>query len=215
MARLDKTKFDITRTNDAIDKLMLVTQNPRHRFLLQTYYRHRFLEIAGRYQEIFVPEMTVARPVYHFKALGIVATLEGADNVKGLYGHWAQSHQSIFYLETEQIAVADNYIASVSTVYQQTHGKSLADNGIKVDDESAYYLYKVTGIQMIWPYDDQCRMVGEDVWEPNPASSEVIKLDPLDVLTTEQAAVQLNPLIKPLPAYDEATMGIARERLAA
>jgi len=28
------------------------------------------------------------------------------------------------------------------------------------------YLYK-TVVEMIWPYDDQGRLVGEDVWEPN------------------------------------------------
>jgi hypothetical protein len=33
--------------------------------MLQAYYRHRFLEIAGRYDEIFVPEMTVEKSVYH------------------------------------------------------------------------------------------------------------------------------------------------------
>jgi len=64
MPRIDRTKFDITRTNDAIDRLLAVTTNPRHRFLLQTFYRHRFLEIAGRYEEIFAPDMTVeTRPV--------------------------------------------------------------------------------------------------------------------------------------------------------
>ena len=40
---------DVRRTNDAIDRLLEVTTNPRHRFLLQAFYRHRFLEIAGRY----------------------------------------------------------------------------------------------------------------------------------------------------------------------
>jgi hypothetical protein len=210
MARIDKTKMDITRTNAAIDALLRVTDNPRHRFMLQAFHRHRFLEIAGRYAEIFAPDMTVERPVYHFNYAGILTTLEGADAVKGLYGHWAQTHQSIFYVEREQIAVADNYVASVGDFYQQVLGKSLATNGIKVDDENAYYLYKVYGTQQIWPYDDRCRLVGEDVWETGPALSEVIKLDPADVVTTEQAAAMLNPLIKSLPKFDEAVMGRAR-----
>ena len=110
--------------------------------MLETFHRHRFLEIAGRFEEIFAPDMTVDAPVYHFNYAGIVTTLEGAESVKGLYGHWAQTHQSIFYAEREQIAVADNYIASVADIYQQVLGKSLAANGIKVDDDNAYYLYK-------------------------------------------------------------------------
>ena len=210
MARIDKTKLDITKTNRAIDELLQVTHNPRHRFMLQAFYRHRFLEIAGRFTEIFAPDMTVEHPVYHFNYSGIVTTLEGADAVKGLYGHWAVTHQSIFYVEREQIAVADNYVASVGDFYQQVLGKALAANGIKVDDENAYFLYKVYGTQQIWPYDDRCRLVGEDVWETSPALSEVIKLDPADVVTTEQASAMLKPLIKPLPTFDEAVMGRAR-----
>jgi len=210
MPRIDKTKMDITKTNAAIDELLRVTQNPRHRFMLQAFYRHRFLEIAGRFPEIFAADMTVERPVYNFNYAGIVARLEGADAVKELYGHWTQTHQTIFYAENEQVAVADNYIASVADISQQTLGKSLAANGIKVDDENAYYLYKTYGGQQIWPYDDRCRLIGEDVWETSPKLTEVIKLDPADVMTNQQAAALLNPLIKPLPKFDEAVMGRAR-----
>jgi hypothetical protein len=207
MARLDRKKFDIRRTNDAIDRLLAVTTNPRHRFLLRTFYRHRFLEIAGRYREIFAPDMTVDVPVYHFNYSGIITTLEGAENVQGLYGMWAQTHQSIFYVESEEIAVADHYVASVATAYQQVLGSALAGNGIPVDDESAYYLYRTVGVQQIWPYDDRCRLIGEDVYEPRPKEAEVIKLDPADVITSEQAGELLAPFIKPLPSFDRVVLG--------
>jgi hypothetical protein len=201
-------KLDITRLNDAIDRLLEVSTNPRHRFMLQAFARHRLLEVAGRWPEIFVPEMTVDDPVYNFRYSGIAATLSGADAVKGLYRMWGETHQSIFYVESEQIAVADNYVASVADAYQQTHGKTLAANGHKVDDENAYYLYKSKGLQQIWPYDDQCRLMGEDVWEPLADQAELIKLDPSEVFTTEQAGKALAPLIKPLSKFDPATMGI-------
>lgn len=196
-------KLDVTQTNDAVDRLLAVTTNPRHRFMLLAYYRHRFLEIAGRYEEIFAPDMMVAEPVYHFKLAGVNATLKGADAVKGLYGLWANTHQSVFYIESEQIAVADNFIASVTTAYQQLLGQGLIENGITVDDPNAYHLYKMRGVQMIWPYDERCRLVGEDVWEPDPDAAEITKLDPADVLSTEQCRKLLEPLIKPLPSYDE------------
>ena len=63
-------EFDITQTNIAVRRLLEVTENPRHRYLLQAYDRHRNLEMAGRYEEIFAPEMTVEHPVYHFNMLG-------------------------------------------------------------------------------------------------------------------------------------------------
>lgn len=202
-------KLDVTKTNDAIDRLLAVTTNPRHRFMLLAYHRHRFLEIAGRYEEIFAPDMMIEAPVYRFRMCGIDATLPGADTVKGLYGMWAQTHQSVFYIDTEQLAVADNYIFSVSTAYQQLTGQGLIANGFKVDDPNAYYLYKMKGLQMVWPYDDRCRLVGEDVWETDPASSEIIKRDPADVMTTAQCAKLLAPLVKPLPSYDEFMRGRA------
>ena len=50
-------KYDITQLNVAVDKLLAVTTNRRHRFMLQAYSRHRYLEVAGRYEEIFAPDM--------------------------------------------------------------------------------------------------------------------------------------------------------------
>lgn len=206
MAILGNPNLDVRRTNRAIDELMEVTTNPRHRFMLEAYHRHRFLEIGGRYEEIFAPDMTVESPLYHFEVGGNSATLDGVDAVKGFYAVWAQTNQSIFYVEDEQIAVADNFIASVATMYQQTHGKTLASNGIAVDDENAYYLMRVPGVQMFWPYDDQCRLIGEDVWEPRGAERTLTKLSASEVLTSEQAGKLLEPLIKPLRCFAEAML---------
>jgi hypothetical protein len=63
-------------------------------------------------------------------------------------------------------------------------------SGIDVDDENAMYPYKSFNY-MIWSYDEECRLMGEDVWEPDPSSSEIIKLDPVDVVTAEDARVRL------------------------
>jgi hypothetical protein len=222
-------KFDITKLNVAIDKLLETTENPRHRFLLQSYSRHRYLEIAGRYEEIFAPDMMSMDPVYHMHAGGNNVVLRGQDQVKSLYRMWAETNQSIFFIESEEIAVADHYVASVtSTSYQQVSGKVLKANkalshlpdvvshkilekfleekGHKASDNDMY-LYKTVGQQMIWPYDDRGRLIGEDVWEPEPAKAELFKLDPADVLTTEESAKLLAPLIKPLPSFDEAVLG--------
>jgi hypothetical protein len=36
---------------------------------------------------------------------------------------WADTNQSIFFAENEQVAVADNFVASTVTVHQQVWGK--------------------------------------------------------------------------------------------
>jgi hypothetical protein len=220
-------KYDITKTNIAITRLLEKTTNPRHRFLLMAYDRHRNLEMAGRYEEIFAPEMMVEKPVYHFDANKTKAKLEGQEAVKRLYRMWADTNQSIFYTEDEQVAVADNFVVSVATNHQQVSGKALAMNtalsylpgfisdavlgrvlaakGFKADENSMYLYTNV--IQLIWPYDDRGRLIGEDVWEPDPGKAEIAKLDRSEVLTTAQAAALLNPLIKPLPSFDQMVLG--------
>ena len=51
----------------------------------------------------------------------------------------------------------------------------------------------------VWPYDEQGRLIGEDVWEYGKTVCEIIPLDPADVLTVEHSAKLLDLLIKPLP----------------
>ena len=220
-------KYDVTKLNVAIDQLLAVTQNPRHRFLLQAYSRHRYLEVAGRYEEIFAPDMMSPNPCYHFQAEGMNARLEGQDAIKNLYRQWAETNQSIFYIENEQVAVADNFIASTLTFRQQVWKKALTLNkalsylpgflsdrilkrvlaikGMKAD-ENAMYLYS-NFVEMVWLYDGRGRLVSEDVWEPDPNKANIVKLDPDDVLTTAESATKLAALIKPLLSFDEMVLG--------
>lgn len=90
-------------------------------------------------------------------------------------------------------------IVSTSFIYQQTPGSVLAAEGVPVDP-AASYLVK-TAEHMIWPYDNG-RLVGEDVWEYDETAREIIPLDPAEVLTVDQSAQLLGPLIKPLPEHN-------------
>lgn len=192
------SRFDITRTNIAVERLLETTENPRHRWLLQAYNRHRYLEMAGRWQEIFAPEMTVEHPVYHFNVFGISTVLDGAEAVRAVYEEWSRTAQCVFYATDEKLAVGDNMIVSTATIYQQTPGQLLVDAGAPVDPAAHYLVANVE--HMIWPYDDEGRLIGEDVWEVDESRRQVIPLDPTEVLTVEMSSTLLAPLIKPLPA---------------
>jgi hypothetical protein len=202
--------LDITTTNAAIERLLERTENPRHRFLLQNYHRHRALEIAGRYEEIFVPEMTVDEPVYRFYTGGVPLTLSGRDAIKGLYALWTKTAECIFYAEDEQLAVGDDLICSNAIAYQQHPALSLVARGHLVDDLGATYLRRTRQL-MVWGYDGRGRLLGENVWELDPAGALIIKRDPADVLTADMAAERLAPHIHDLPAFDEATMAVSGE----
>ncbi len=190
-------RYDIVQTNAAVERLIETTQNPRHLYLLHAYNRHRYLEMAGRYEEIFAPEMTVEHPVYHFNVFGMNIVLDGREAVEAVYREWSETGQCVFYTDDERLAVGDNSICSTATIYQQTPGQVLAAAGADVDP-GAHYLVKNVE-HMIWPYDDEGRLVGEDVWEVDESRRELVRLEPEQVLTPAQAAVLLEPLILPLP----------------
>ena len=196
--------LDITRQNVAVEALLAQTTNPRHRYLLQSYLRHRYLESAGRYLEILSPELTVEDPVYRFTLQGQPSfRLEGREQVASLYRHWTETDQCVFYVEDELVSVGDHMIVGRGTAYQQTLGSELVAAGVEADPD-AMYLTK-SKIAMIWPYDDQCRLLGEDVWEFD-GPREYIRLDPADVLTVAQAAALLAPFIKDLPPFDDSLL---------
>jgi hypothetical protein len=205
MGQTDVKQLDITQTNKAVQQLIEVTENPRHRYLLQAYDRHRNLEHAGRFEEIFAPEMTVEHPVYRFNMIGQPPMkLEGREQVEPLYRHWAETNQSIFYNESETVAVGDHMVVSTMIGYQQTLGSTLAAAGIDADPDIMYLLRG--RVAMIWPYDERCRLIGENVWEYDDTEHDLIKLAPEDVLTTEHAARLLEPHIKPLPPFDDSLL---------
>jgi hypothetical protein len=209
MADVDVKRLDITETNRAIQELIAVTENPRHRYLLQAYDRHRNLEHAGRFEEIFAPEMMVEHPVYRFNMIDQPAMkLEGREEIEPLYRLWAETDQSIFYTEGETVAVGDFLVVSTMVGYQQMRGSALVAAGVEAEEDSMYLLRG--RVAMIWPYDEQGRLIGENIWEYDENEHGLIKLDPDEVLTTAQAARLLEPHIKPLPPFDESLLPGAR-----
>ncbi len=201
----DVKQLDIREQNTAVERTLETTENPRHRYLLEAYLRHRYLESAGRYEEILAPDMTVENPVYRFTLAGQPSfKLEGRDQVATLYGHWTETDQCIFYVEDEIVAVGDHLIVGRGVSYQQTLGSELAASGVEAD-EDAMYLAR-SQIVMIWPYDDRGLLLGEDVWEFDEAGRDLVKLDPADVVTVAQARELLDPVIKPLRPFDDSLL---------
>lgn len=201
----DMSHLDITKQNVAVEAVLEATDNPRHRYLLQAYLRHRYLESAGRWEEILDPALTVDHPVYRFNLTTLGRfVLDGKEQVAALYGHWTATNQSVFYVENESVAVGDHLVVGRGISYQQTLGSELAAAGVDVDP-GAMYLTR-SQICMVWPYDDRCRLLGEDVWEFDDAERAYIKLDDAHVLTADQAGRLLDPFIKPLPQFDDSLL---------
>jgi hypothetical protein len=197
--------LDITRQNEAVERTLAATDNPRHRYVLQAYLRHRYLESAGRWEEILEPSLTVEKPVYRFDVAGREPfTLTGLDEVGMVYKHWTDTDQCVFYVEDETVAVGDRLVVGRGISYQQTRGAELAAAGVDADP-AAMYLTR-SAITMVWPYDDRCRLLGEDVWEHDPSQREYLRLEPDQVLTARAAGELLAPFIRPLPPFDDSLL---------
>lgn len=206
MAEFDINQLDITKQNVAVEKVLETTTNPRHRYLLQSYLRHRYLESAGRWEEILDSALTVEHPYYRFNLIAQGRfVLDGRDEVAAVYGHWTATDQCVFYVEDESVAVGDHMVVGRGIGYQQTLGSELAGAGNMDVDLNAMYLTK-SQICMVWTYDDRCRLIGEDVWEFDDSARAIFKLDPSDVLTAKQAGALLEPFIKPLPVFHDSLL---------
>ena len=218
---------DITKINVAIDRLLEFTTNPRHRYILMSYARHRALEFSGHYEDVVAEDMMNPHPVYTIRALGVNMLIDGKDEVRALYRNRAETNQCVFYIEDEQIAVADSFVASRLVVYQQIWGGTLVGTKVlshlpkglsrelflemlklrKIPLEVDWmYLYRNLE-QWFWPYDDRGRLLGEDVFEIDRSAAEIRKLEPSEVLTAARASELLAPIIKRLPDFDEYVLG--------
>jgi len=218
---------DITKINVAIDHLLETTNDPRHRYILMSYARHRALEFSGQYEDVLADDMMNPHPVYTIRALGVNMLISGKDEVRALYRNWAETNQCVFYIEDEQVAVADSFVASRLIVYQQIWGGTLIGTKVlshlpkglsrqlflemlnirRIPFElHAMYLYRNLE-QWFWPYDERCRLLGEDVFEVDRSAAEIRKLEPSEVLTAARASELLAPMINRLPDFDEYVLG--------
>ncbi len=101
-------KGALERMFDNTDALLARIENPLHRKILSNWRRHSCLEIIGRYQEIFAPDLTVPHPVYHVHTddSGTVV-LDGREAVEGFYRELTESGASVMVGLDDRIAVND------------------------------------------------------------------------------------------------------------
>jgi hypothetical protein len=106
---------DIIGTISAADRLLEVTESPRHRRILENYRRHAILEVCGEWEGIFEPEMTVEEPVYYFSIRGFDGVVaNGAQAVKDIYRHLAETQTCVMLVENEHLWIDDWGFASDS-----------------------------------------------------------------------------------------------------
>jgi hypothetical protein len=191
-------KCDIASTLSAADKLLETTTNPRHRRILENYRRHAILELCGEWEGIFDADMTVEEPVYYFNITGFDGVIaEGAQAVKDVYRHLAETQTCVMLVENEQLWVNDWGFASDSDFVTYQRGHDLIDKGFDGLDAQGYYR-EIQHFVMIWPYDEKERLIGERVYEDKPRH-RIEQIPVEDFISLEDARARLLPLLRPLP----------------
>ena len=186
--------FDVRNVVNQPDALLAVTENPRHRAILLNFRRHALLEVSGRWKEILRPEMVVDDPYYRINENGKSVHLRGMADIGAFYAGLTEAGLNVFGPIRENIAVADWGLAIESFFGNHVPGRVLRDQGEDIDDPDAYY--QLTHyMASFWPYDADCRLVGEHIYE-DTGSRRIEKMDQADVITPEQARQLLAPLLQ-------------------
>lgn len=185
-------KYDIRLLTLAADTLLKTVTNPLHRKILENYRRHAMLEVSGRYEEIFAPEMTVANPFYRVASADGLTELSGTEEVQDFYRSLIDTGTTVMLLEHENLVVDDNGFASEALYNTFLTAEAAEEAGHDVPDMDAKYIEQ-RWICMIWPYDEQGRMIGERVY-PAPTAN-LVRCSDDDFVTLEEARVTFEPLL--------------------
>jgi hypothetical protein len=191
-------KPDITTLMASADRLLDKTENPLHRQILENYRRHALLEVAGDWEPILAPDMTVPDPHYRLYFAGVSANLRGREACTEFYKTLISGGMQVFWGEGEEIVVSDRGFASQAHSHQYLTGTVLRAMGEDVDASRLYI--KHFDIMMFWRYDGHGRLIGEHVVDAGPA--ELIEVPAEDFITPAEATARLRPLIRPLPPFD-------------
>jgi len=200
-------KLDLMQLTVAADELLEVTENPLQRQILEVYRRHVLLEVAGRWEEIFAPDMIVEHPIYRINAAislndaGATEVFDGMREVKAFYEALMENGAPVMTVEQQSLAVADWGYANECILHHQVPGAALLGMGVDVDDPQAFYVQSYY-IVAVWHHDSRGRLIGEHLYEAKPGSRTVVKLAPEDVISQQEARAVLDPLIRPLPVFE-------------
>jgi hypothetical protein len=175
MNRFEQAVYDcMNPTAELLER----TTNPLHRAMLLNFWRHVHLEGSGQYERILAPDMMVDHPVYRVTWGVNPAVIEGKDGVLAFY---RSVGEAVLWNSDDLLAVADWGICDELTFHQIARGSDLQAIGYEVDDPDAIY-HTSSRQAFVWPYDDQARLMGENLYE-DKTSLVIEEVSPEDAIT--------------------------------
>lgn len=159
--------IDQTLTYKDIGELRDATTNPRHKLMLERLYQHSRGEVEEDLEAVLA---TLApNPVYKVQSQGPEMNPAGLENVRKFYVEQIFGKgRHILESTKERIIVADDAIITEGVVKIVMWGRDLIEQGNPgADDPDGTYLLTYNSL-IIWPYDEEARILGEESWAYYP-----------------------------------------------
>jgi hypothetical protein len=187
-------KFDVTKWPAEVEAFLHKTTNPLHRAILKNYLRHLLLEVAGYWDQIIVPELTVEEPMYRVGDRRVMHVLSGKAAVEGFYRETAQTQRNVMGARTMNMGVDDYGVTTEAVWTHVVPGTYLEDHRIGADPDAHYLM--THHIFQIFTYTNETRpkLIAERIYD-DPESYTYEKLDAIDVVTPEMARERLAPYL--------------------
>jgi hypothetical protein len=168
---------------DVVEKLLQTTTKPLHRAMLENFRRHVHLEGSGQFEKIVANDMMVDHPVYRVSWGDNPAIVEGKKAVVNFYNSVGAQ---VLWNSDDYLAVNDWGIADELTFNQLVKGSDLIRMGYQASDPDGHY-HLQSRQAFIWPYDDQARLRGENLYE-DKTSLKITPIATSDLITPERVA---------------------------
>ena len=156
-------------------------KNEHHSKIIWNYLHHHALELAGRSEDIFTPELTVDNPHYETNRLSEgIETFTGEEEI--MNGLYSELDKQVTFKMEDNLFVQDGGVISNCTEALMEKGERLIEAGFDVDDPDATYERRFPSAQL-WLYNSDAKLIGERLWQIGPY--QISKVDPSDVVTID------------------------------
>lgn len=171
--------IDPTKTFRLIEQRIATTTNPRHLLMLNRLLQHAMGE-ANLDLELVMSTLA-ANPRYIAWGAPEDMSPVGRKAVQAFYEETiVKGGQFFLELDMDRIVVDDDTIVTEGNLRSVYYGADAALRGFPVDDPAAYYLLKLRML-VVWPFDAEGYILGEESYSAITAPDFFTKIEPSQV----------------------------------
>jgi hypothetical protein len=168
--------IDQSKTFKGMEERLARTTNPRHRAMLEKLLVNARGEAAP---DIDMVMGTLGEnPAYHSWTAGPAMSPRGRDAVLEFYiKEVVHAGRHVFEFDIDRMVVDDDTIVTEGYMTMLYLGRDAIATGLPVDDPAAFYAVRMRMI-IVWPYDDEGMICGEDSYSAPARENFITKVPP-------------------------------------